>query len=273
MYESYWHLDRKPFDCVADASSYYPCETHQGAMLKLRYAIETRAPAAVLVGEAGLGKTLVAELLQQRIAAAYAPWIWIRYPQMSAAELLGTIANAFDPARDAGSEPGLDESLRRILTALAHNSARGQHAVLVVDEAQSIPAGDALEALRLLTNQTVEGRPALTLLLIGQGTLLPRLDRSPAFEQRLSVKCMLRPLALEETISYVTHRLAAAGASREIFDSDALETLHGLCCGNPRRINRLADLALLVGYAEEAPSLGAEQVRSVSEDLVALSIE
>ncbi len=136
-----------------------------------------------------------------------------------------------------------------------------------------LSVGEALEALRLLTNIASSDESLLTILLVGQPTLLPRLDRSQAFEQRLSVKCMLRPFTLEETVSYVTCRLMAAGAQREIFDSSAFEALHRLCQGNARRINRLADLALLVGYAEEVPLITGTQVETVSDDLVTLASE
>jgi general secretion pathway protein A len=83
----------------------------------------------------------------------------------------------------------------------------------------------------------------------------------------------LRPLNLEETVSYVSHRLTAAGATSEIFTSDALATLHQLTAGNPRRINRLCDLALLVGYAEEQVRINAPQIEAVCNELVTIAPE
>jgi type II secretory pathway predicted ATPase ExeA len=103
--------------------------------------------------------------------------------------------------------------------------------------------------------------------------LLPVLDRHPALEERLGVKCLLRPLNLEETISYVNHRLSAAGARRPLFDTGALEALYHLSHGAPRQINRLCDLALLVGFAEEQPSITAAQLEAVSDELVVVSPE
>lgn len=273
MYESYWQLQHKPFDRLAEISAYYPCETHQGALLKLRYAIETRRPAALLVGEAGLGKTLVAQLLQQRCPEAISPWVWVRFPQLSAVELLATVADGFDPDQAGTVDARPDTSVRRISEALTANISRGRHAVLVVDEAQALPDGEALEALRLLTNLSANDESLLTILLVGQPMLLPRLDRSQSFEQRLSVKCLLRPFSLEETVSYVTCRMSAAGAQREIFDATAFEALHRLCQGNARRINRLADLALLVGYAEEESVITGKLIENVSDDLVTLATE
>jgi general secretion pathway protein A len=71
----------------------------------------------------------------------------------------------------------------------------------------------------------------------------------------------------------VTHRLEAAGAQRAIFEDDALDALHQLSRGIPRRINRLADLALLIGFAEERETIAASQVEAVSEELVTVAPE
>jgi general secretion pathway protein A len=110
----------------------------------------------------------------------------------------------------------------------------------------------------------------MTVLLVGQPSLLPVLDRMPELDERLAVKCLLRRLTLEETISYVHHRLQATGASREIFDVSALEAVHNLSLGVPRRINRLCDLALLIGFAEERTTITHQQIEAVSQELVAV---
>ena len=52
MYESYWHLKLKPFDSCCDPRFYFPGESHQAALLKLRYAVENQRGAAVLAAAA-----------------------------------------------------------------------------------------------------------------------------------------------------------------------------------------------------------------------------
>jgi general secretion pathway protein A len=95
----------------------------------------------------------------------------------------------------------------------------------------------------------------------------------PALEARLGLKCLLRSFSLEETMSYVSHRMTAAGATHEIFTSEAMSLLHELTAGNPRRINRLCDLALLVGFAEEQVRINAHQIEAVSNELVTVTPE
>jgi type II secretory pathway predicted ATPase ExeA len=99
------------------------------------------------------------------------------------------------------------------------------------------------------------------------------LDRMPQWEERLGVKCLLRPLSEAETAGYVEHRLRVAGATRSIVDPDALGTVHALTHGIARRINRLCDLALLIGFAEEQTTLNAEHFEAVCRELVAVTAE
>ena len=94
-----------------------------------------------------------------------------------------------------------------------------------------------------------------------------------AGDVRIAVKALLRSFTVDETAEYVQHRLNAAGATREIFTPDALEALHYLGHGVARQINRLGDLALLVGYADELPRLTAKQIEAVSEELVTIAAE
>jgi general secretion pathway protein A len=61
--------------------------------------------------------------------------------------------------------------------------------------------------------------------------------------------------------------LQAAGRSTELFNASAAEAVHALTHGTPRRINRICDLALLVGYAEERQSITAEHVEAVADEL------
>jgi general secretion pathway protein A len=107
-------------------------------------------------------------------------------------------------------------------------------------------------------------------LLVGQTGILPTLDRMAQLEERLGVKCLLRPFSAAETAEYVVHRLHAAGAGEAIFDPDAMAEIHRLTHGIPRRINRLCDLALLIGYAEQRKSLLADQLGSIHDELVAV---
>ena len=272
MYEAYWRLTSRPFDEMFDGRSYYPSEAHQGALLKLRYAIENQRGAALLSGPSGVGKTMLVGALRRQLSEQHSPVIHLVFPHLTPREFVSYLADELG-ATPANHSEALDEHLHRLQRFVAENASRGRQAVLAIDEAHLLAEAGLLDTLRLLMNFEAHGRPAWTLLLIGQPSMLPWIDRMPALEDRLAVKCLLRPLSLDETISYVSHRLQVAGAKREIFTHEGFVTLQQLTGGNPRRINRLCDLALLIGFAEEQSVLGAATLEAVANELTPISIE
>lgn len=271
MYEAYWQLSEKPFEQTADPRYFFPCESHQAALLKLRYALENRRGGALLTGPAGVGKTQVVETLHSTAPAWLKPFVHIVFPHMSAAELLAYVADELIGSRSP--ETGAHADVQRIAQFLAENTRRGRHAVVVIDEAHLLDSLESLETLRLLMNFQTDGRQGLSLLLVGQTAMLPLLRRTPQLDERLAVKCMLRPLAPAETKAYVEHRLSVAGASSHLIAPDAFDALHELSRGLPRQINRLCDLALLIGFADQREQLTAEQFEAVAEELVTVAPE
>jgi general secretion pathway protein A len=277
MYETYWQLNEKPFANTCDPRFYYTAESHQAAILKLRYAVESRCGGALLAGASGLGKTMVIEMLRGSLGDDFSPFVRLVFPQMPTADLLAYLADELDGHGNAESREAGDyrvqTSVRRIERALLANAEKGKHAVIVVDEAHLIDDPLTLETLRLLLNFESNGRSALTLLLAGQTGLLPTLSRLPSWDERLGVKCLLRPFSEEETASYVEHRLRVAGAKRTIVERDSFPALRTLTQGVARQINRLCDLALLIGFAEERPTLSASHFESVCRELVTVTPE
>ncbi|MBL9161977.1 MAG: AAA family ATPase [Planctomycetaceae bacterium] len=268
MYLDYWQLDAKPFEPGCDDRTFFRGAAFQSAINKLRYAIENNRAAGLLAGPAGVGKTLLVESLRQQLGADYQPFVRVVFPQMSDRDLLVYLAEQLgappaDPPRHT-----IEESLRRLEYILADNVSRKRRAVVVVDEAHLLEDSGLLEPLRLLLNLGSSGAPPFTLLLVGQPTLGPIVQRHGGLDERVDIKVLLPALSLEETASYVTHRLEAAGATREIFAADALKTIHQLTGGIPRRINRLCDLALLVGFANGQHAIDAESLHAIHGELV-----
>ncbi|MBN1855231.1 MAG: AAA family ATPase [Pirellulales bacterium] len=271
MYTEYWQLESQPFGPTLDRRFYYPSETHQGAVLKLRYAVESGAAAAVLAGRSGMGKTLLVSLLREQLPESTSPIIHVVFPQMSRRDLLVYLAEQFRAPAANPPRHTVEESIRRIELVFRENARIGRHAVIVVDEADLLDEGETLETLRLLINISWKGRPCCTLLLVGQMGLLSILARRPSLEERIAVKALLRPFSMEDTVAYLQHLLEVAGATRQLFDQSALEKIHHLSLGVPRSINRLADLSLLIGYAEDLATITAKQIESVSSELITLA--
>lgn len=273
MYEAYWQLERRPFEPNTKREFYYPAETHQGALLKLRYAVENRRGAAVLAGSPGIGKTLLIDTLREQQGDRYRPFVHVVFPQMEGRDLLVYIAELLGAPPDDPPRYTVEESIRRIELVVNENQRQGRHAVIAVDEAHLLWESGLLETLRLILNLGGVSEPPFTLLLVGQPRVLSCLERIPDLDERMAVKTLIRALTADETAGYISHRLNAAGTQREIFDASALDEIYVLSQGVPRAINRLCDLALLIGYAQGRDILRADDIAAVSEELVTVAPE
>ena len=139
---------------------------------------------------------------------------------------------------------------------------------LIVDEAQSL-SHQLLEEIRLLGNMEAPGRKLLNIVLLGQSELGARLDEPSLrqLKQRISLRCELTPLSLNETASYIAGRLRIAGGSApDIFTRDAVVAVYEYSAGVPRTINVICDNTLISGYAEQVIPVTAAIVEEVSRD-------
>jgi len=273
MYQAYWQLTEKPFENTLDLRFYYPSESHQAALLKLRYALENHAEAALVVGPPGVGKSFVVGLLRNVLGERFRPWVEVGFPQMPAEELLAYLADALETREWDSSQVPLYRSLQRIRQLLTQAAEENRRPIVVLEDAHLMTDLGSWEAIRSLWNFSLGRRPGVSFLLTAQPSFLPLLERMPSWEDHLVVKCLLRPLNATETAAYVAHRLKAAGASRELFDENALDVLYQISQGLPRRINRLADLALLVSYAEGQEAVTADQIEAVAEELLTITVQ
>ncbi len=252
MYAGYFGLQLDPFTLSPDPRFLYMSERHREALAHLLYGVQGGGGFVVLSGDIGAGKTTVCRcFLQQvppRCRVAY-----IFHPPATALDLLQSICAEFGLVWVA--QPGNPGSLQPCIAALndhlLRSHAAGERNLLIIDEAQALPA-PVLEQLRLLTNLETSEAKLLQIVLIGQPELRQRLAE-PGLEQlaqRVVARFHLDTLGPQEIRPYVTHRLQVAGLGGPLpFTDDAVDRIHAITGGVPRRINLLCDRALLGAYA------------------------
>ncbi|HET9821823.1 MAG TPA: AAA family ATPase [Burkholderiaceae bacterium] len=257
MYAQYFGLKHEPFSIAPDPRYLFMSERHREALAHLLYGVKGGGGGFVLLtGEIGAGKTTVCRCLLEQVPKR-CNVAYIFNPRLTALELLKTVCDEFRvPVHHEGpGVPTVKDHLDPLNRYLLDTHAVGQNNVLIVDEAQNLPAG-ALEQLRLLTNLETNERKLLQVVLIGQPELREMLQR-PELEQvaqRVIARYHLGTLTEDETEKYLRHRLAVAGLTTALpFTKGAMRRIHARARGVPRRINLLADRALLGTYAEGAP--------------------
>jgi MSHA biogenesis protein MshM len=269
MYESYWQLQRPAFRPEFRGEFYFASAGHQAACLKLRYLVEQHLGAAVLIGPAGTGKTSLIAQLRDCLPLESQPFVHSTFAQLTPCELLRDLAARLG-ADQVDHEPWgnrIDGLVRWIDQRLQAFTSEGQSPVLVIDDAELIEDRRVLQTLQQLLNLRRHEICDFSLIVLGQPELLGQIRRVPAFESRLAFACVLPQLTADETARYVQHRLGIAGRTQPLFTPAALAAVHRCSAGIPRRINRLCDYALLVGYADQLSLVDAAQIEAVGSEL------
>jgi general secretion pathway protein A len=271
MYQKFFGLQREPFSIAPDPRYLFLSARHREALAHLLYGVRGGGGFVLLTGEIGAGKTTVCrcflEQVPRRCNVAY-----IFNPKQTALELLDSICHDFRVPREhaGGGEPTVKDHVDALNAFLLRTHASGQNNVLVIDEAQMLSV-DVLEQLRLLTNLETNERKLLQIILIGQPELRDLLAR-PELEQlaqRVIARYHLDALSARETAQYIHHRLAKAGLTRAVpFDAKAVQRIHTLARGVPRRINLLCDRALLGAYATGTANVDARIVDKAAGEVL-----
>jgi general secretion pathway protein A len=251
MYASYFGLRQEPFSIAPDPRLLFMSERHREALAHLLYGIGGGGGFVLLTGEIGTGKTTICQLFLEQVPA-HCNVAYIFNPKLTVTELLQSICEEFHIALPQTQRAATVKDYLDPLNAfLLREHAAGRSSVLIIDEAQNLSA-DVLEQLRLLTNLETRERKLLQIVLIGQPELRAMLAR-PELEQlaqRVIARYHLDALSAPETAHYVQHRLEASGLTQPLpFERSALQRVHQLTAGVPRRINLLCDRALLGAFA------------------------
>jgi len=253
VYQEHFGLDRRPFVETVSPSSYVALPSRDAALRRVRYGLEHGFGPVLLYGQSGAGKTLLARRLALDLGV---PTVHLTFPAMPAVDLLTHLAEELGGM--VLEAPTMATALRRLREVLADHAERGVRPLLIVDEAQLIRDASVFDTLRLLLNFQTHGSPDLSVMLVGTAEALLQLPAG--FQERLTAKGLLAPLSESESADYVRGRLAASGNPEPLFTPDALHELHRAAFGVPRRLNHLADLSLLIAYAEERPQADARIV-------------
>ena len=250
MYEEYWGLNEPAFGLTPDPRFLYRSKGHQDVLTMLHHAVTRNKGAAVLWGDIGLGKTTISRTLIQMLPPETYKVVLIVNPILTPTQMIQEILSQLDVETVIKNRQALIQLLHQ---TLLQKYTEGKRVVLMIDEAHLIRATTTLEELRLLLNCQMNDQFLISLVLMGQIELRPKLAKTPALESRLAIKCALNPLNVIETGEMVLHRMRVAGFDEEHspFTPDAVFQLHKASGGYPRIISTLADQALIMGMAKE----------------------
>ncbi|KAB8045006.1 ExeA family protein [Janthinobacterium aquaticum] len=264
LYLRHFGLRAAPFGITPDPAFFYAGNTRGALLEALVYAVEQGAGIIKLSGEVGSGKTMLCRMLAARLPA-HIDVLYLLNPRLGPDEVMAALGDELGLQLDGQRA---DVVLRALHAELIARHAGGRQVVLLAEEAQAMPV-DTLEALRLLTNLETASHKLLQIVLFGQ----PELDQTLAlpqlrqFNERITQHFAMPRLPPALLPEYLQCRLAAAGRNAPLpFSLGALWLLTRTSQGTVRRVNILADKALLAAYADDAQQISARHLRQAIAD-------
>lgn len=272
MYLDYFGLKKEPFTISPDPSFLYPSVRHRQALAHLKYGLEREGGFILLTGEVGTGKTTLTRLLLRELPGNVRV-AYILNARLGELDLMSSICQELRIPLDA-DKANIREYTDALNKDLLDSHANGTKTLLVIEEAQNLDP-TVLEMLRLLTNLETDTTKLLHILLVAQPELLEVIGRPELrqLNQRVVSRYHLEPLDLQETTSYLSHRLSRAGCNRPVFDQAASAELHRISKGVPRVINLLSERSLLGAYASEEASVTKHIVQQASKEVFSGEIQ
>lgn len=249
MYLYHFGLKELPFTLTPNTKFYVGLAPHNEALAVLLTALKTGEGFIKVVGEVGTGKTLLCRKLLNEIPNHFIT-AYIPNPYLTPDELRRSVAVELGvkQAQRMSSQLLTQRIQERLLTL----HQQGHSVVLILDEAQALPA-ESLEALRLFTNLETETRKLLQVVLFAQPELDQRLaeQKFRQLRQRITFSYQLRPMTISEVQHYIQYRLQVAGsAEHQIFSDKLVAKLARASHGIPRLVNILAHKMLMLAYGQ-----------------------
>jgi MSHA biogenesis protein MshM len=263
LYLEHFGLSEPPFRITPHTDFFFEGAERGTTLEALTYAVLHDEGIVKVSGEVGSGKTMLCRMLMERLPGEV-DTIYLATPSLASEEILHAVADDLDlrlPERRTAALRELQQHLIRLYGA-------GRRVVILVDEAHVMPE-DTLEQVRLLSNLESNRHKLLQIVLFGQ----PELDETLAktslrqLRDRITHSFRMRPLATAEVAKYLSFRMRAAGyRGPELFSAGAAARIARASGGLTRRINILADKALLAAYTENTHAITERHAKAAVAD-------
>ncbi len=264
MYYSHFGLNQAPFKITPNTEFFFSGGNRGPILEALIYAITHGEGIIKVTGEVGSGKTMLCHMLPTRLPA-HIETVYIANPSVSPEEILHAIA--LELQLDVRNAQRL-EVMQALHDVLLKRFAEGKRVVVFVEESQSMPIA-TLEEIRLLSNLETKNDKLLQIVLFGQ----PELDdnlRQPNIRQlreRITHSFRLEPLAPGEIREYLMFRMRAAGyRGPDLFSNSVVKYIARTSLGLTRRVNLIADKALLAAFSENTHTLRPKHIDAAVRD-------
>ncbi len=264
MYLDHFGLDEAPFKITPHTEFFYQGASRGEILEGLLYAILNGEGLIKIVGEVGSGKTMLSRVAIERLPDNVQS-ILITTPSIDPDEMLLTIAEELGLNTTGQRHTNI---VRTLQECLIEKYANGMQVVVFIDEAHAMPR-ETLEEIRLLSNLESSRNKLLQIVILGQPELDDLLARPEMrqLRERVTHGFNLSPLGEDDIRQYLSFRMRAAGyKGPDVFSAPTIKLLLRASQGLTRRVNILADKALLAAFADNTHGITPQHIKAAIKD-------
>jgi MSHA biogenesis protein MshM len=265
MYYAHFGLKEPPFKITPNTEVFYTGANRGAVLDALMYAIQSGEGIIKVVGEVGSGKTMLCRMLQTQLPENIER-IYLANPSVAPEDVLHAIA--FELQLKLPKNADRLKVMQVLQSHLLARHAAGKQVVIFIEEAQGMPIA-TLEEIRLLSNLETKNDKLLQMVLFGQPELDDNLNQPNIrqLRERITHSFHLSPMPHKEIGDYLMFRLRASGYfGPPLFTDAAISKLSSAADGLVRRVNILADKALLATFAAGAYQVTPKFVEAAIQD-------
>ena len=256
----HWGFERWPFPSAATVDQFYPTPGSTEALARIEYLVDGQRPLGVLLGEPGVGKSLILQVVAQKLLRQRSAVVLLSALAVTPREFLWNIAAELGDAPSGDTE--LPRLWRQITDRVVENRLQGIYTVLVVDDVGQAGPDLVMQLVRLSRLES-SSAARWTMVLAAEPEQATRW--SITLRDLVDLRIDLRAWNAEDTVGFVQTALVEAGCIEPVFEEAALIKLHELAEGVPRRVVRLADFALLAAAAAGTRTIDADAVEAAED--------
>ncbi len=259
MHAAYWQLTHDPFAPRGRETAWFPAGDHDEALSRMLYVMERTHRCGMIWGDRGLGKSRLLRELRRQGASRSTSLVPVDLTGLNRAEFVNALANACGAGLKATASVATAWTF--LEDWLIGRAAVSHRVVWLLDELDATAESLECDVLRLarlgerirVTNTIIFAvqRPGLTEHLAGYADFAVGLT----------------PWSPEESREFITQILVSAGGGEAMLTEDAWELLLEAGWGNPQRLMRITEVALIAGAALEADEITGELLSAVVHQL------
>lgn len=264
----YAHLDLlgEPFAPTSDPRFFHRTAALSGILDSMEIAVLLRRGVCVCLGGSGMGKTMLCQALSQVLRKnEHVVVLQAQGPLTGSHAQFAQVLHHCVLGREPAPGTDLGDVIRAVQQGVRRKAATGDgvNQVLLVDEGQRLTP-QCLEILRELLNLEAEDGKLLQIVIFANDSFSKTLARHAAFADRIYEIFRLPRFRREDTVDLLTHRLRAAGATRELFSRKAMHRIHAASGGVPRKAVLLAHKVVLRLVDRNISQAGPALVRATA---------